>query len=156
MPHLFRVDKRDFNVGDVAKTAAEYFDKFPPETKLLEERFELFRPTIKPPRRECLFLFESLDAARNHWSIMTDGKLYKTDVPNDAILHRGDMRLLDVIADKTKAGESTKQTYVDYWNGVMTGEPIIEIMVASAPIIDIVSKDQEERITLLKKRWKME
>lgn len=155
MPELFRVDKRDFNVGDVASTAAEYYDKFPPETQLVEERFEEFRPSHKPPRRGCLFLFESLDAARNHWSIMTDGKLYKTELADEDILHCGDMRLLDVIADKVKTGEPTDQLYRDYWNGVMTDQPIVELMVSSAPIVAVVSKDQEERIALLKRRWKM-
>ena len=72
---LFRADKMDFEVGDVFTTAGHCFDKFPEKTKLLEQRLEDFRPNDKPRRIDCLFLFESLDLAKRHWSIMEQGKL---------------------------------------------------------------------------------
>jgi len=64
---LFRADKTDFEVGDVITTAGHYFDKFPENTKLLEQRLEDFRPNDKPRRIDCFFLFESLDLAKRHW-----------------------------------------------------------------------------------------
>jgi len=73
---LFRADKRDFEVGDVIATAGHYFDKFPEKTQLLEQRLEGFRPNDKPRRIDCLFLFESLDLAKRHWTIMKQRKLY--------------------------------------------------------------------------------
>ena len=65
---------------------------------------------------------------------MSDGKLYATEVPDDAILHGGDMRLFDVIADTTTAYESTDHPDKDCWNSVVTVDSIVEMVGASASV----------------------
>ncbi|MBM3967248.1 MAG: hypothetical protein FJ308_19620 [Planctomycetes bacterium] len=154
MKELFRADKRDFEVGARIFTAGEYYKKFPAETKTLEDGFETHRPEAKPNRRDCLFLFESLDAAKKHWSIMSDGKLYKVEVEDNAILHRGDMNWLDVIADHIRENKRTIDLYGKYWAGEITENACVEVLVASAVVVEVISKDQQVRRSFLAERYK--
>jgi hypothetical protein len=152
---MFRADKRDFAVGEHISTASDYYDKFLPETKAIEDQLEGFRPEGKPKRRESLFLFPSLDAAKKHWSIMNDGKLYKVQIGDDQILHRADMHWLDVIANQIRNGEPTEESYAKYWSSEMTSNVCVEVLVASAIVVEVISKDQDERKAFLKERWKI-
>lgn len=146
---LYRADKRDFNVNDVISTAGEFVSKNPEGSMDIEKIFEAVRPNNKPLRSACLYLFEDLETAKKHWSKMTDGKLYQVDVDDKATLHRADMRLVDKAFCSNE--ESEKQDCArNYWSGIETENPRIEILVLNATVTGIVSKDQNERINYLR------
>jgi hypothetical protein len=141
---LYRVDKRDFYAGDIVNSANEFFSLNPEGSNKVEEIFENNRPYDKPNRIGCLYLFENEVVAKKHWSKMADAKLYEVDFLEELILHRGDMRFVDKafavseLADKVQCAK-------DYWAGVETKTPRIEILVHSAVISRVISKDQAER-----------
>ena len=147
--NLFRVDKRDFDVGSVVESANEFVSLNPNESQVIEEIFERMRPQEKPKRDSCLYLFEDLNDARKHWSKMTDGKLYEVTLIEDDILHRGDMELFDKAFISRDNIETVKMCANEYWSGKNTKHPIIEILVIQATISRIISKDQNERIHYL-------
>jgi hypothetical protein len=141
---LYRVDKRDFGVGDVVTTAGEFTSKNPEGSIIVEELFELSRPEGKPVRHECLFLFENLEVAKKHWSKMKDGKLYKVEIDDEEILHKGDMEYVDK-AFIVESNSDKNDCARDYWAGIKTDNPRIEILVSSAIVTEIISNNDHER-----------
>lgn len=146
---LYRADKRDFSVGELIRTAGEFVTLNPEGSQRVEECFEQERPTDKPLREKCLYLFESLDVAKKHWSKMTGGMLYEIDIDESMILHRADMQLVDA-AYRESDENALKKCAIDYWAGVETPSPRIEILVSEAIVSRVVSKDQKERVEFFK------
>jgi hypothetical protein len=140
----YRVDRRDFQPGEVIASAKEYLELSPERARRVEELFEQARPENKPRRTESLFLFENLTVAKKHWSKMSDGKLYEMKIAHSAVLHRGDMRLIDIAGDDND-DEKVQSSANQYWSGETTDRPRIEILVATALVTKVISKDQEER-----------
>lgn len=151
MVDYFRADKRDFAEGDRITTAGEYRDRLGDGAGFVEDTIERLRPPVKPPRQACLFLYEDETAARKHWSVMTDGKLYRVVVCEHDVLHRADMALLDIMKSAAEHGQDFADLARQYWGGECSPEPVIEIMVHDARVTEIVSKSQEERRAYLKK-----
>jgi len=141
---LYRADKRDFIVGEIIETAGEFTTQNPEGSEEIENLFESARPNKKPIRSTCLYLFEDLTVAKKHWSKMADGKLYEVEVDEALILHRADMRLVDK-AYCTKDEAERNACASEYWSGIETSNPRIEILVENAVVVKIVSKDQNER-----------
>jgi len=141
---LYRADKRDFFVGDKITSANEFATKNPEGSSEIEDLFEAERPHGKSPRIGCLYLFEDEIVAKKHWSKMADGKLYEVEIDESSILHRADMRFVDKAFLSTDTSER-EVCAKDYWSGVETDTPRIEILVNEATVVNVVSKDQIER-----------
>lgn len=141
---LYRADKRIFNIGEVIQSANEFTTKNPPGSNAIEQLFDTMRPEGKPNRFGCLFLFDDLVHAKKHWSKMTDGKLYVVEICANSILHRGDMQLIDRAYRSGDDGQRQRCAR-EYWGGTETQGSVIETLVEKATVVDVVSKDQEER-----------
>lgn len=82
--------------------------------------------------------------AKKHWSKMADGKLYEVRIEDSEVMHRGDMRLVDEafccsdLADIEACADR-------YWNGEKTASPRMELIVQSATVSAVLSKDHDER-----------
>lgn len=145
----YRADKRDFNVGDEIFSANEFVTLNPEGSKANEDLFELKRPEGKPCRIGCLYLFENEEVARKHWSRMSDGKLYEVELGNEEILHRGDMRFIDEAFILPEIAER-ELCVTNYWAGIETKNPRVEVLVNKARVTRVISKDQVERLQFLK------
>lgn len=141
----FRADKRQFEVGDMIKSAGEFGFLNPLGSGDVEEIFERVRPGGKPSRIGSLFLFKDERAAKKHWSKMTGGNLYLAIPIVSSSNHEGDMRLINEAFNQRADATSVEQIASRYWSGELTEEPIVEILAASATISAIISKDQQER-----------
>jgi hypothetical protein len=152
MPY-YRVDKRQFLVGDEITTAQEYYNHFTGAAKIVEDSLEEFRPDSKAPRTDCLFVFCDEYCARKHWSKMSGGKLYVVEIDESSIHHRGDMALMDRMKELTEEGNAIEELAASYWSGECSSTPEIEIMVPSAIVKEVLSTSDAERLAHLKKRW---
>lgn len=141
---LYRADKRKFSIGDKLETAGDFLQKNPKGSHEIESLFESMRPTEKPQRAHCLYLFENLEVAKKHWSKMTDGNLYEVNLDESQVLHRADMQFVDM-AFRAEDSNERIQYAKNYWSGIESGEPRIEILTQSAIISGIVSQNQDER-----------
>ncbi len=146
----FRADKRDFEVGDVITTAGEFQTLNPPDSIYVENVFESVRPTEKPQRLGNLYLFRNEIVAKKHWSKMTGGNLYTARVDDFSLHHEGDMRLVNMAYENRLDTSKVESLAKDYWSGIFTTNPMIEVIVRCAVITNIVSKDQKERVTYFK------
>jgi hypothetical protein len=154
MAEYYRVDKRMFAIGETIRTAGHYYDKFCGIAKDIEDALDRERPkTMKLPRFECLFVFESLQVARKHWSQLRDGKLYRVEIERTKMLYRADMAMMDKMKVEAEAGRNWRSLVLDYWNGVSSAEPEFEIMTTDAKVIEIISTSDSERIAHLRERW---
>ena len=151
----YRADKRDFQPGDVIRSAGEYVGAFSREQRKVERCIDRGRQRHVPSRARSLFVFESLDAAKKHWSKMSDGKLYEVEIDEATIRHRGDMALVEQVHHAFQAGRDIKSLIAAYWNGDLTDAPEIEIMVEDARVMAVISKDQNERRQHLAKRLRL-
>lgn len=113
----FRVDKRDFTPGDKIQSAQDYYEKFPPMPKAVEDALEICRPPYKVQRTSCVFVFEEEKCAKKHWSKMSNGKLYSAQLDDDLILHRGDMALMDAMKEMVESGNDISELALKYWAG---------------------------------------
>ena len=149
----YRVDKRLFAIGDEITTAQEYYDKFDGTRKAVEDMLESRRPDGKEPRTSCLFVFEEEVCAKKHWSMMKDGKLYQVAIDEARVFHRGDMAIMDEMKIIVEAEKDIGAAADAYWRGEVGNKPVIEIMVSSAIVTDIISTSDEERLAHLKERY---
>ena len=136
----FRADKRRFAVGQSIGTASEFPERNP-SGKQLERVFTAAKPDGKPERIGSLFVFENYDDAEWHWAKMADGILYECEIEDTAILHRGDMKLIDIAMPYANR----------YWTGESTGKPCWELLVAGASITKIICGDQKLRLARMAK-----
>jgi hypothetical protein len=149
----FRVDKRLFAVGDRIRTAGEYYANLAGVAKKIEDELENTRPAQKLARTNCLFVFESLPTAEKHWSKMKDGKLYQLAIDDAAIVHRGDMALMDEMKSVIEAGGEYRSIAHEYWNSTMSSTPEVELLISDAVVSDIINISDAERVAFLRKRW---
>ena len=149
----YRVDKRVFSLGEEVTSAQEYYEKFTDSAKVVEDTLELTRPQTKKQRTECLFIFESEVSARKHWSKMTDGKLYRVEIEEANVCHRGDMAMLDTMKRLAEAGDCMTAVADSYWRGELGAVPEVEIMLSRAVVNEVLSTSEVERLDHLRKRW---
>lgn len=112
----------------------------------LETAFTTTQPEGKPSRGESLFLFESFDGAEWHWAKMRDGIFYECEIPDDAVLHRGDMRYVDLVGEDIRAGRDPLPHTRRYWAGDSTDSPRWELLASNAVVTNLISDDQQLRI----------
>jgi hypothetical protein len=151
----YRADKRDFQLGEVIRLAGEYVGAFSRDQRKVERCIDRGRDRHIPSRARSLFVFESLDAAKKHWSKMSEGKLYEVEIDDETIRHRGDMALVEQVHHAFQAGRDIKTLITAYWSGDLTDAPEVEIMVEEARVTAVLSKDQNERRQYLAKRLRL-
>lgn len=145
---LYRADKRDFKMGDVIQSAKEFMDKNREGSLDVEAAFESARPKHMLKRSDCLYLFENLKDAKKYWSKMRGGKLYEVAV--EGTVHRVDMALVDAAFINRTNATVLREYAENYWSGAISPAPVIEILVAQARIVSIISKDEDERLAYFK------
>ena len=146
----FRADKRNFDVGDTIFSAGEFTNLNPAGSQDVEHIFESARPLDKPSRIGSLFLFKDEMAAKKHWSKMSDGNLYLADIEDGIAAFEGDMRLIDEAFLHRSDAAEVWAIAIRYWSGELTENPVVEVLVSSATIVSVISKDQDERRAFFK------
>lgn len=151
---LFRADKRVFKPGDKIETAGHFADMHPEPGKLAEALLSTQKPDGIPERTECLMLFVEERRAREFCAIMSDGFLYKVDVEEEDIEHRGDMHLVNAIAKNFMNGiEGNVGLAESYWRGEVTSDPCIEVLVRSGIVSHQVVFSKADREALVRARF---
>jgi hypothetical protein len=142
---FYRIDRRQFQVGDIITPNAAFINNIGADRLIVEELLEAHRPANKPNRNQILKLFESKEEAIRYWVLDPNSKFYEVELlENEEILHRGNYNFVEQI--KREANQQNKITIVnDYWNEVIIEGNIIENFVNQARVIDVVSDDEEER-----------
>lgn len=142
----FRADKRDFAEGAPISTAGEFMSKHNDAGEAMEKALEAARPKEKkPPRAECLMLFEDEDCARKHWAKMTDGKLYSVSIGETPVLHRGDMKLAEEVGERAMKGEDVTDLAKKYWDEKHTDNPCVEVLVREGIVTRLIGTDEERK-----------
>lgn len=146
MGQYFRSDKRIFQPGQVMKTAGHFIEMHPEAGKRTERLLEATRHRHKPKRGTSLMLFESEQEARKFCAELSGGHLYSIEATNAKIQHRGDMALVNQIAALLAAGtDIPSHIPTDYWNEVLTPEPIKKVLLESAFAEVDLNYTQQER-----------
>jgi hypothetical protein len=149
---FFRVDKRDFYVGDAVLPAGEFWDKAPAGTQEVEAIFESRRPAHLPQRVGALYVFEALEDAKKYWSKMKDGKLYEVEVELSDVLLIADMALVDSAHALLGCADQIEEKADRYWAEGRGENATIEVLVKRARVSRVVSKDDKERYEYLRSR----
>ena len=74
---------------------------------------------------------------------MNGGKLYIVSIAAGSILHRGDMSLFDEIAWRIEQGEDFSNEARRYWDGELTKDPCVEVLVRAGTIVDLIEDEYE-------------
>jgi hypothetical protein len=148
----YRVDRRDFEVGDVVAPTGQYQKGLNDKQKQVEAALESTRPAAKPKRDEKLFVFRDVEPAKKFWSKMQKGKLYKVDYKEAATKHTGDMNLTEEMFNRLDDKKALVDRAKRYWNGTMADGAEVEILVDEANVTEVISKDDVERHQYQKKR----
>lgn len=147
---FFRVDKRDFYVGDAVLPAGEFWDKAPAGTREVEAVFESRRPAHLPQRMGALYVFEALEDAKKYWSKMKDGKIYEVEVELRDVLLRANMALVDSAHALLGSADQVAEKADRYWAERRDENAIVEMLVSRARVSRIISKDDNERYEYLR------
>lgn len=140
----YRIDRRDFEVGDVITPNAAFIANIGETRRQTEELLERERPVTKPNRNEIVKLFDSFAAARKYWILDPDSKFYEVEIEEEDILHRGNYPLVEQLAKETSA-EIRNELATQYWNEEAADETVSENYVNQAIVIRIVCKDEKVR-----------
>lgn len=152
----FRVDNRSFQVGDIVFPQSIYQHKLNETRLLVEQILEDNRPSNKPPRNSILMLFTSFNNALRHWTHQSGSKFYRTCISENDILHVGDYNKVEELFQNINDLSSANEIASDYWNGIITNNPIEEVFVNSSIIVDIISNLEKERKNEFARGWGLE
>jgi len=141
----YRVDRKNFDVADPVYPTGEYFDELDSKGEIVENCLEENRPSNKPKRNKVLHIFQKLEDAQKFWSKMKTGKLSIVEIDDKELLHQGDMEITENMYKNSDDAHILKQLAEKYWSGKNTSNPEIEILVESAIVTEIFSKDETER-----------
>jgi hypothetical protein len=140
----YRVDRRQFHATDIILPSGQYLQALNPQGQKLEALLETVRPNSKPPRASSLFVFEALDCAEHFWTKMTNGKLYKVRVVG-AVLHCGDMALTETLYRADLDAPGSTQLAEEYWRSGRSQHPVIELIVPTAEVLEVISDSEQDR-----------
>ena len=140
---IFRVDKRNYKIGDIIFPQSEFEKALEGEKLRLEIMLNQKRACKIPERGKCLFLFHDLQGALRFY-LKYGGNVYGVEaIP--PFYHRGDMNKLDNILDLFKyVDDDDKDGIIEaavntYWKvGTHTYNPCYEILVSSAKVIEFL------------------
>ena len=130
------VDKSLSTGYSLFKVCNEAIEKNPEIWALLpgiwEVLFERSRPSSIPVKRsDCAFFFkEKKDAVNFHKTYpgMQTGQICRVDVVKKVFSMEVDMNWLESIDENTATAMEIIQAFGNYWNGIMTASPIIEVL----------------------------
>ena len=151
---FYRIDNRDYKIGDKVEPQCEYQKKIEEKKLQVEQIIEANRPENKPKRNTILMLFQNYQDAKRHWSRQSNSKFYKVQIIGN-ILHKGDYNKTDMILKQLDKAETVTIIAKEYWAGIINESSIIEIFVTGAAVTEIVSDSEEERKKALLERWKL-
>lgn len=141
----FRVDRRKFNVGSYIETGSNYQDTLDLDGIKIEKFLEKARPSTKPKRKGAVFVFDKWENAEKFCFKMTDGIIYTVEVSESDIEHKADMQLTERMKISIDDPVQLNQYASDYWAGATTNNPITEIIVCGAKVLEIKKLTQAER-----------
>lgn len=142
---VFRIDNREYRVGDYIKPQNEYQNKLKGDRLKVEKLLEKNRPENKPNRNSIVMVFESFESAKFHWTIQKNSKFYKAEISDEEILHRGDFNKVEELFININQPDTAENIASEYWNGVMTENPKAEIFVNSINVNEVISESENER-----------
>lgn len=142
---VFRIDNREYLIGDCIKPQNEYQNKLKGDKLKVEEILEKWRPENKPSRNSIVMVFETFESAKSHWTIQSNSKFYKAKITNEQILHRGDFNKVEELFKNINEPNNVENIAIEYWNGIMTENPKVEIFVNSIVLNEILSASENER-----------
>lgn len=140
----YRIDRRDFEIGDTIIPNAAFINNVNEQRFEVERILESLRPETKPNRNEIVKLFDSFIAAKKYWVLDPNSKFYEVEIAETDILHRGNYPLVEVLAKVTDEGIKNRIAN-QYWNDEVIDDAIAENYVQQARVIRIVCKDEKIR-----------
>lgn len=152
MDTFFRVNKRDFYVGDVVLPAGEIGDKAPAGTQEVEAVFESRRRVHLPQRVRARYVFEALEGAKKYWSKMKNGNLYEVEVELSDVLLRDDMTLVDSGHALLGSADQVAEKADRYCAERTAENATVEVIIGHARVSRIISKNDTERYQHLRSR----
>ena len=136
---LYRVDKREFKIGDVISPSPTFEKGLDEMRKAVENMLNHERPKGIPQRGDCLFLFQDLICALRFF-YKYGGTIY--GVNTEQCFYKGDMNILDNILDIFRITcDETLRTHAvkRYWeSGSHTFNPCYEILTNSAIVEKVI------------------
>jgi hypothetical protein len=135
----------------------KYQSRLDEKKKSVEDLLERKRPKDKPERNKILMLFIDFKDALKHWTNQKGAIFYQTFIDENAVLHKGDYVIVEKIHAALNNNDITRAESLadDYWKGVLTQRPIIELFVNEALITKVISDSEKERINEKLKRTGM-
>ena len=141
----YRIDKRDFQIGDFMLPQNEYQNVIDEKRLSAETVLEKHRPKNKPRRKDIIMLFQEFKDAKHFWTIMTNSKFYKSEIDEKDILHIGDFNKVESLFVNINNENEAFRIAKEYWNGTFTESPKPEILLNSACVSKIISNSEKER-----------
>jgi hypothetical protein len=138
----FRADKRSFRPGDQIRTAGHFMSMSNQLGKAVEKALASARLEGKTPRKNCLMLFEDKTWGREFCARM-NGTLYIVSIAAGSILHRGDLHLFEEMANRVKRGKDVFNEARRYWDGELTKDPCVEVLVRAGTVDDLIEDEYE-------------
>lgn len=135
--YLFRVDNREFTVGDIINPECNYQEAFTKQEKKDLESYLDTTKVIPFSRKDALFLFMELKDALIY-SIRKGNYLYVVSCSEGC---RCDMNMLDSILDAINIGIEDCQVEAmchSYWKHKKTHSPCYEVMTQQARVEAVI------------------
>jgi hypothetical protein len=150
---VYRIDNRSYNISDVIYPQNLYQCELSTKKLKIEEILESKKIFNKPSRNKILMVFQKIEDAEKHWLKQIDSKFYELQIEDINILHKGDYNKIEELY-KSRDNEITCHKIAeDYWNEILTDNPIVEIFVPFGIVTKIICNSEHERIAVLKKSW---
>lgn len=135
----YRVHKRELRPGELVCASEHFFDQLDPDRRIVEELLEKCRPKGKPSRPQAIFVFENRRDAESWAKERFTRKLYAVEVLESDVLHRADWKWPAIMCRGLGTPDGLGPLAEKYWNGDMSEDPVTELIVNRAVVIEEIA-----------------
>ena len=134
--------------------AGDHYDRLMPDEKLAEDAIRAGKPDGAQIRAESLCVYPDSEMAQFDWTRRKARHLYKLEVDEADIRHRGDLQVFRDVVTTIRKKESADELVQKYWTGAELGRHT-ELLVSKATVIERL-KHASEHMSLIKRATQKE
>jgi hypothetical protein len=151
---VYRHDTRDIKDGDTMPPAGDHYGGLTGDQKLTEDAIRAGKPDGTKMRAGSLYVYSDPEMAEADWKLKKGRHLYKLEIDEAAIRHRGDLQVFYEVTNAIRKKESPDELVKKYWMPVEAGR-YTELLVSDATVVELLKHASEYKSPIQRANAKM-
>jgi hypothetical protein len=151
---VYRHDTRDIKNGNTMPPAGDHYGRLTGDQKLAEDAIRAGKPDGTEIRAGSLYVYSDQGMAEADWKLKKGRHLYKLEIDEAAIRHRGDLRVFSEVINAIRKKEPSDELVKKYWTPVEVGR-YSELLIWDATVVELLKHASEYKSAIQRANAKM-